>query len=635
MIGPNDLDPDLVERLDFVINEAIDDAEGAAIDWAALGELTGAPPIAADPALAKLVSAVEPILTEQWDAAGSAMTADLNQVRVAFDLTAKDWQVTDPNIKAAIKGASFAFSQSTLATMASRCVNAADKLRDEIEQHVFAGDPSPELQKRLRSVFGLSREKARAIALTEVSRANHAAATLSAQASEVVEGWEWLLSSDACPVCQAIASNKPFVKLGEEFDRIGNHPTYASVKHPPAHPECNCTVVARLKADFLGPVNPIPTPKTKPKPTPKPTPTPLPAPPPPPPPPPPAPAPKPADRISQARDQFRAAALRQAIGNQAAAAKDPLYRQRLQTNPLLIPPGPIQDRLKAYTVGDEKIAAILQFAAISQDRVDRLEDQKDKIVDKLNKLWNRPDWDTPPIKARIATLEAERGRLRRDIDNLYDQPSLALAELLKVGKPQLFGATNFTGKNHRGEQLGKFSDHVDLSRKVDESMAWLSSVTHQGDQSDPIERKIGAKLGMRAYCGSKKAHMGLDVNEEHPVIAHEFGHAIDDDLTSGGDPQVKRSLEFLNYRLAGEKPRKLKDIFPNSSYRDDEYGRKDHFDRAFSERSAYYVGKDYGSHSTEIMSMGIEKLWRDPVTFAREDPEYCKFVLGVLDGSLR
>ena len=66
-----------------------------------------------------------------------------------------------------------------------------------------------------------------------------------------------------------------------------------------------------------------------------------------------------------------------------------------------------------------------------------------------------------------------------------------------------------------------------------------------------------------------------------------------------------------------------------------ERGRKDRFDAFFDQREAYYCGKDYGPRATEIISMGLEALYVDAIGFARKDPEYCKFILGVLSGALR
>jgi hypothetical protein len=81
----------------------------------------------------------------------------------------------------------------------------------------------------------------------------------------------------------------------------------------------------------------------------------------------------------------------------------------------------------------------------------------------------------------------------------------------------------------------------------------------------------------------------------------------------------------------------MKDKF-GGSYDDSERGRKDKFDEAFneSESESYYVGKDYsGAGYTEILPMGLQKLYNDPVGFAMKDPEYFKYVTGIMDGSLR
>jgi hypothetical protein len=44
------------------------------------------------------------------------------------------------------------------------------------------------------------------------------------------------------------------------------------------------------------------------------------------------------------------------------------------------------------------------------------------------------------------------------------------------------------------------------------------------------------------------------------------------------------------------------------------------------------VGKDYGGRATEIVSMGIQLLFNDPVSFAESDPDYFEFMLRSLRG---
>jgi hypothetical protein len=95
------------------------------------------------------------------------------------------------------------------------------------------------------------------------------------------------------------------------------------------------------------------------------------------------------------------------------------------------------------------------------------------------------------------------------------------------------------------------------------------------------------------------------------------------------------SRKFLKERTGTEKPARLKDVFPLHKYRGDEYGKKDNFDKIWGNSSAsYYAGKEYGS-STEIVSMGVEELFKSPGHFAEADPEYFGMIVGLLNGELR
>jgi hypothetical protein len=46
-----------------------------------------------------------------------------------------------------------------------------------------------------------------------------------------------------------------------------------------------------------------------------------------------------------------------------------------------------------------------------------------------------------------------------------------------------------------------------------------------------------------------------------------------------------------------------------------------------------YAGKFYPS-ATEVLSMGLERLYRDPAKFAEQDAEYFKLIVGILHGTL-
>jgi hypothetical protein len=204
-----------------------------------------------------------PLLEVIWDRSGRDLLGRLG-------LDPDDWRVVDPNTRRMIEQAAFAFCQATNETTTQQLDEAMAQLRRElIAGTVTTGETLDQLTRRVQGVFDLAETfRARRIAQTETSRAVHAAELESAVQSGVVAGFQWLASSDACSLCQQIASEVGMVRLGQPFATIGSHPAYSSIRHPPAHPHCNCTVTEIIVPAYGGPQNPQwGTPLDQPKPT--------------------------------------------------------------------------------------------------------------------------------------------------------------------------------------------------------------------------------------------------------------------------------------------------------------------------------------------------------------------------------
>ena len=132
----------------------------------------------------------------------------------------------------------------------------------------------------------------------------------------------------------------------------------------------------------------------------------------------------------------------------------------------------------------------------------------------------------------------------------------------------------------------------------------------------------------RAFCNDAMREIYLKEAENPQTAVHEWGHQIERSI-----PGVRAATaEFLAHRVGSEPLRKLRDVM-KGRYDADEEGREDDFGKAFGDER-WYVGKHYRDAS-EVISMGLEKLYTDPGGFARKDPEFCTFILGILDGSLR
>lgn len=238
-----------------------------------------------------------PIISAYWQESGEETTGRL---REATGLDLEEWRVTNPHLRDKIQQASLNFCKETNATTSLNLNDALQQLRDSLASGMIDHGEAPKLlARRVQEIFhDCETWRAQRIALTEASRAVHAAQLESDEQSGVVAGLEWLLSDDACPLCQMQNRECKRVRLGQDFAVIGNHPDYSRIKHPPLHPSDQCTVVEILKPEYGGPTdvdwgetliqprppkegeptspepasNPAPTPIPKPKPKPKPVP---------------------------------------------------------------------------------------------------------------------------------------------------------------------------------------------------------------------------------------------------------------------------------------------------------------------------------------------------------------------------
>lgn len=185
---------------------------------------------------------------------------------------------------------------------------------------------------------------------------------------------------------------------------------------------------------------------------------------------------------------------------------------------------------------------------------------------------------------------------------------------------------------------------TDATRKVvSDAKAFVSSVcANLGEVPVSYGIATSGRAFARKNTGGKDLHAvamsyepgtatadakGYSVGYATQVQVHELGHVIE--FVKPG--VEKLANEFVEYRCKGESPTDLQQRFPHNGFGSNEQGRKDDFDRAFGPgSSAYYVGKTYSAGSTEVISMGLEKLYADPAVFVKTDPEYAQFLFKVL-----
>jgi hypothetical protein len=362
------------------------------------------------------------------------------------------------------------------------------------------------------------------------------------------------------------------------------------------------------------------------------------------------------------QSRIEAARAAQRIENAKVAARslDP-YASLQPRMPDLLPPGPIQERLTKYTLGDIKVKEVaaleVKYELIDSD----LASQRSKYNRELMDLWKEMDAHQAPyvgsskkpsekvvaktleIQAKIDAAEKKRDEIKVKQRGLQAEKRREAHKLLTVDKPAEISANSLVAGEwfHSGKR--DYTDDPAMKLKVSEAVNWLKEHVAHGDVSK-LSPSVGHNPGERAYFkdyNTTNDLISLSTETDVGTIIHEYGHGIEHRVTTGGVQAYVRSKEFLNYRVGNEPKQSMKDMF-GGNYTFDEMGRKDKFDDYYGDPShpqgglnkAYYTGKEYHD-GTEVLTMGMQALFDDPVGLAKKDPEWAKWVMGILDGSLR
>ena len=152
----------------------------------------------------------------------------------------------------------------------------------------------------------------------------------------------------------------------------------------------------------------------------------------------------------------------------------------------------------------------------------------------------------------------------------------------------------------------------------DEGIQSLSLMVSIPGLTSKVKVKGLPEEDKRSYYNNadKTVSMG---NDDPGTVIHELSHWIEYSV-----PEIKKEVvEFYNRRTKGEKAVKMRDATGIKSYRDTEITKVDKWMRP-------YMGKVYPDKSTEILSMGLELMYRNPVALAKQDPEMFDFIYSVV-----
>ncbi len=179
----------------------------------------------------------------------------------------------------------------------------------------------------------------------------------------------------------------------------------------------------------------------------------------------------------------------------------------------------------------------------------------------------------------------------------------------------------------RVEDLGGYNaaargEATDKARNFIESVSFRAAIGNQ---------EIGVTHAKGGRASYQNGNLYIAKGDGPEIVAHEWGHHLEENAAIR-----ERVQAFSAARFGSEKPVDMASVAPKQGYKPgEEQGRKDAMEKLFGTdadgiNQSYYAGKTYTGGRSEVLSMGMEQLYRDPVHFAKADPEYFALVVGVL-----
>ena len=247
-------------------------------------------------------------------------------------------------------------------------------------------------------------------------------------------------------------------------------------------------------------------------------------------------------------------------------------------------------------------------------------------------------------KAKAAELKLQKKEAKLKL-NIRKKTALPKEERLKVRAEHRPAHVTRT-LNSNGDWTKLVKETPKVKKMGDDALDFVTSMT-RSNRSEEVRRFITGKKERAFFRGWNpmphtpeldfhklpKMHGTYlsNANNVH-THAHELGHYLEETF-----PEIRKlgdDFRQMRIKKAAKPDKKMKDVCPGCRYGEKEVGNPDGWTELFGDHSAHYVGKGYPDGSTEIISMGIEQLMRDPVKFAKIDPEYFDFIIAVLRGTI-
>lgn len=247
-----------------------------------------------------------------------------------------------------------------------------------------------------------------------------------------------------------------------------------------------------------------------------------------------------------------------------------------------------------------------------------------------------PGWDTNPGKARHAKATQLLSQKKEAVQTQLASPTFSRRSAAQIREivsqsPTKEAAFEALALPSSLRSVWKLDGRITKASKpsVELAKSFLSKLVHK-DYSSQLAVSVHTQKGFRAYysIATRKAHIPLGNTS---TTIHELAHHLEIVF-----PEILAlSRRFLKSRLRpNEKIKSLRSITNISRYRSNEVAFEDDW---VLRGGSVYMGKVYDLgrnvdtvYCTEVLTMGLERLFSNPVAFAKQDPDYFDFLLKTL-----
>ena len=275
------------------------------------------------------------------------------------------------------------------------------------------------------------------------------------------------------------------------------------------------------------------------------------------------------------------------------------------------------NKLKEYSKKNDSI--IKEFESFN-DPYEKWKKDADESQARLREMQKKRDEEKDPEKKKALSdeifnyiLNAHMAGVGTNLNKIKYDRSVGIANILR--KQNDTGSKVSTGRST-------------IKGIYDKLNGVLSGVIGKNVSTENAP-EVRALKG-RAYYDPSHNLFKVERDSDFGDVIHEYTHFLE----KNNPNMLKNSLAFAEYRTNGENYASLSQLTGVRSYRSTEIAKKDRFFSPYCGK-IYSNEKEYKTASaSEIMSMGVERLFREPAKFAKEDREYFDFVVANLRGEL-